>query len=182
MASQEGIPMIEITQVGKTRHSIWDNKTSSSWTHGIEYRVLEDPDDIYDYVNSVIRKELETDLKDMGEDQNTNGIIDSLARRQWRLEILNVCDVSLNPSIVESCDIKTGQPFKDRLKERTSELLRALDKDRVSISPIVVIDDPHLLIDGYCRHSALTSMGVPKAYGYSGQITAAKESSRSFEA
>ena len=168
--------MIEIAQIGKSRHSIWDNKTSLSWTHGIEYRVLEDPDDIYDYVNTVIRRELETDLVGMGVDQNSNNITPSLARREWRLELLNVCDVKLNPLIMESCDVKTGQRFTDRLKERISDLRMALEKDRVAIWPLVVIDDQHLLIDGYCRHSTLASLGVPKAYAYTGQTTSTKGS------
>lgn len=171
--------MSEHAQIGKARHSIWDNKTTSSWTHGIEYRVLEDPEDIYDYVNTVIRKELETDLIGMREGQSSNGIIDSLASRQWRLELLNVCDVKLNPLIMESCDVKTGQLFKDRLEERTSELRSALQRDRVAIWPLVVIDDQHLLIDGYCRHSTLAGLGVPKAYAYTGQTTSVKGSMRS---
>ena len=161
---------------------MWHNKTSSIWTHGIEYRVLEDPDDIYDYVNTVVRKELETDLIGMREreTQNSNGTINSLASRQWRLELVNVSDIRLDPLIMESFDINTGQRFKDRLKERTSKLRRALDKERVAIWPLVVIDNQHLLIDGYCRHSTLTDMGIPKAYGYLGQIAVGKGGRLSF--
>lgn len=162
--------MSEGAQVGKARHSLWDNKTSSSWLHGIEYRVLEDPDDIYDYVNVVIRKELETDLTRMGPGESSTEIIDSLTTRKWKLEIVNVCDIRLNPVITESYDIKTGQRFRDRLKERSSELRRVLDQDRAIIWPLILIDNQRLLIDGYCRHSTLTEMGIPKAYAYSGLV------------
>jgi hypothetical protein len=170
--------MSESTQVGKAKHSPWDNKTSASWLHGIKYRVLEDPDDIYDYVNTVIRRELETDFISMGKGEVSNEIIDSLAARRWKLEVANVCDIRLNPMIMESYDIKTGQRFKDRLKERTSELRRVLDQDRTVIWPLVLIGNHHLLIDGYCRHSTLTEMGIPKAYSYLGRITGDKKGTR----
>jgi hypothetical protein len=166
--------MSEITEVGKAKHSPWDNKTSASWLNGIEYRVLEDPDDIYDYVNTVIRKELETDLRSMGASENSNEIIDSLAARKWKLEIVNVHDIQLNPKILESYDNRTGQRFKDRLKERTSELRRVLGQNRAIIRPLVLIDSHNLLIDGYCRHSTLTQMEIPKAYGYSGRVISGK--------
>ena len=160
--------MSDITQVGKTKHTPWDNKTSTSWLRGVEYRVLEDPDDIYDYVNTEIRKELETDLISMRNGPNSNEIMNSLAIRNWKLEVVNLCDIQLNPMIMESWDVKTGKSFRDRLKERTSELCRALDQDKAVIWPLVMIDSHNLLIDGYCRHSVLTEMGIPRAYGYSG--------------
>jgi hypothetical protein len=170
--------MSESTQVGRARHSVWNNKTSAIWLHGIEYRVFEDPDDIYDYVNTVIKKELETDLVSMRKGENSNEIIDSLTARKWKLEIVNVSEIRLNPMIMESYDIKTGQRFKDRLRERTSELRRVLDQDRTVIWPLVLIGNHHLLIDGYCRYSTLTEMGIPKAYGYLGRITGDKKGTR----
>ena len=162
--------MSETAHVGKTKHSPWDNKTSARWLYGVEYRVLEDPDDIYDYVNMEIRKELEIDLTSMRKPRNSSETIGSLGKRKWRLEVVSVGDIQLNPTITESYDLKTGKGFKDRLKERTADLRRALERDRAVISPIVLIDRPPLLIDGYCRHSTLIEMGIPKAYGYSGHI------------
>lgn len=162
--------MSEIAPVGKAKHTPWDNKTSKSWLHGVEYRVLEDPDDIYDYVNTAIRKELETDTVTMRNGPDSNEIIDSLATRKWKLEIVNLCDIQLNPMILESSDIKTGRRFRDRLKERTSEFRQVLDHDKVAICPLVLVDNHRLLIDGYCRHSTLTEMGIPRAYGYSGFV------------
>lgn len=168
MIIHDKTPMSELASVGKTRRTPWDNKTSKSWLHGIEYRVLEDSNDIYDYVNTTIRKELETDALTMRNGPNSNEIIDSLASRKWKLEIVKLCDILLNPMIMQSCDIKTGRQFGDRLKERTSELRRALDQDRGAIWPLIIVDNNRLLIDGYCRHSTLTEMGIPRAYGYSG--------------
>ena len=171
MTSRNTTPMSETPPVVKAKHSPWDNKTSTTWLHGIEYRVLEDSYDIYDYVNTVIKKELETDFLSMEKIPNSHEFIDSLTARRWKLEIVNLRDIQLNPVITESYEIKTGQRFRDRLKERTSELRRALDQSRVVIWPLVLIDDTHLLIDGYCRHSTLTEMGIPRTYCYSGRTS-----------
>ena len=163
--------MSEIMRVGHVgKHWLWNNKTSARWLHGVEYRVLEDSADIYDYVNTAIRKELETDLTSMERDPNSTEIINSLASRKWRLEIVNMGDVHLNPVIMESYDINTGRRFKDRLKERSFELRRVIDRRKEVIWPLVLIDDLHLLIDGYCRYSTLADIGIPRAYGYSGRI------------
>lgn len=163
--------MSGITRIGKAKPTPWDNKTSTSWLNGVEYLVLENPDDIYDYANTVVRKELEEDLLSMGKSPNTNEIIDSLATRRWKLEIVTLSDIQLNPAIMESYDIKTGARFRDRLKQRTLDLRRVLDQGRASIWPLVLVDSQHLLVDGYCRHSTLTEMEIPRAFCYSGLVS-----------
>ena len=85
-----------------------------------------------------------------------------------RLEVVGINDVRLNPLILNSSDVKTGRKFSERLKERRSELRRALEAHRVVIWPIVMSREENLLVDGYCRHSTLQEMGIPETYAYVG--------------
>jgi hypothetical protein len=56
--------MSDSSRVGNTgRRSTWDNRTTARRLHGIEYLMLEDSDDIRDFVNTEVRKELEADLE-----------------------------------------------------------------------------------------------------------------------
>ena len=75
----------------------------------IEYRVFEDSDDIHDLINTEVRKELEADLESMGRDPRDDALLNSLPRRKWRLEVVNVGNVRLNPPILNSSDVKTGR-------------------------------------------------------------------------
>lgn len=163
--------MSEEAQVGKTgNRSLWNNKTATRWLQGIEYRVLEDGDDIHDYVNTMVRKELEADCESMGYDARSDETVNSLARMRWSLETVDLRDVKLNPLITESHDLKTGRRFTDRLRERRKDLRRALESGEAAIWPLVLVGDDHFLIDGYCRHSTLGEMGVSSAYCYCGRI------------
>ncbi len=151
------------------RRSIWDNKITIRKLHGIEYRMLEDSEDIHDFVNTEVRKELDTDLESMGEDPRYDVLLNSLSKRKWKLEIVDVGEVRLNPLVLNSADMKTGRKFMERLRERRLELRKALEAGEAIIWPIVLLHEEHLLVDGYCRHSTLQEMNVPKAYGYLGR-------------
>ena len=96
--------------------------------------------------------------------------LDSLPKRKWRLEIVGVDEVRMNPLIVNSADLKTGRKFMERLRERRSELRKALETGGTVIWPIVLLREQQLLVDGYCRHSTLQEMNIPEAYGYVGRI------------
>jgi hypothetical protein len=115
-----------------------------------------------------IRRELEGDLESMGRDPRNDALLNSLPKRKWRLEVVSVADVRLNPLILNSSDPKTGQKFTERLMERRLELRKALEGSGAVISPIVLLGEENLLVDGYCRHSVLQEMGIPQIYAYVG--------------
>jgi hypothetical protein len=161
--------MSDRSRVGSTgRRSVWDNRTTVRRLHSIEYRMLEDSDDIHDFVNTEVRKELEEDFESMGEDPRNDALFDTLAKRRWRVEVVRVGDVRLNSLIIGSSDVKTGRRFTERLSERQLELRKALETSGAVIWPIVLLREDQLLVDGYCRHSTLREMNIPEMYGYVG--------------
>src|SRR5207245_9742222 len=163
--------MSDRSRVGNTgRRSAWDNRTSARRIHSIEYRMLEDSDDIHDFINTEVRKELEEDFESMGEDPRHDALLNSLPKRKWRLEIVGVDEVRMKRVIVNSADLKTGRKFMERLRERRTELRKALEAGGTVIWPIVLLREQQLLVDGYCRHSTLQEMNIPEAYGYVGRI------------
>ena len=163
--------MSDSSRVGNIgRRSVWDNRTTVRRLHGIEYRMLEDSDDIHDFVNTEVRKELDADFESMGEDPRQDALLNSLPKRKWRLEIVGVDEVRMNPLIMNSADLKTGRKFMERLTERRSELRKALEAGGTVIWPIVLLREQKLLVDGYCRHSTLQEMNIPQAYGYVGRF------------
>jgi hypothetical protein len=159
------------TPIGKIgKRSAWDNKTATRRLHGIDYQVFEDPDDIHDLINTEVRRELETDLKGEGKDPGQDSTINSLCHRHWKLNVVNIHDVQLNPQVVNSCDPQTGRKFTERLTERRAGLQEAIERRKAVIWPIVLLHEGQLLVDGYCRHSTLKEMGVPAAYSYIGRV------------
>src|SRR5467141_1738975 len=116
-----------------------ENLTTVRRIRGIEYRVFEDSDDIHDLINTQVRRELEADLESMGRDSRDDALLNSLPKRKWRLEVVSINDVRLNPLILNSSDVKSGREFAERLKERRSELRRALEAGRAVIWPIVIV-------------------------------------------
>jgi hypothetical protein len=130
--------------------------------------MFEDSDDIHDFINMEVRRELEADQESMGRDPRDDALLNSLPKRKWRLEVVSVADVRLNPLIMNSSDAKTGQKFTERLMERRLELRKALERSGTVISPIVLLREENLLVDGYCRHSTLQEMGIPEIYAYVG--------------
>jgi hypothetical protein len=130
--------------------------------------VFEDLDDIHDFINMEIRRELEVDLQSVGLDPRDDVLLNSLPKRKWRLEIVNIADVRLNPLILNSFDVKTGRKFTERLVERRLELRKALESGGTVIWPIVLLREESLLVDGYCRHSTMQEMGILETYAYVG--------------
>ena len=106
----------------------------------------------------------------MSEDPQHDVLLNSLPRRKWKLEIVGVGEVRMNPLILNSADLKSGRKFMERLTERRSELRKALEAGGTVIWPIVLLREQKLLVDGYCRHSTLQEMNIPEAYGYVGRF------------
>jgi len=145
-----------------------ENLTTVRRLRSIEYRVFEDSDDIHDLINTEVRRELEADLESMGRDPRDDALLNSLPKRKWRLGVVGISDVRLDPQILNSSDVKTGRKFAERLKERRLELRGALEAWGAVIWPIVLLREEYLLVDGYCRHSTLQEMGIPETYAYVG--------------
>ena len=145
-----------------------ENLTTVRRLRSIEYRVFEDSDDIHDLINTEVRRELEADLESMGRDPRDDLLLNSLPKRKWRLEVVSINDVRLNPLIMNSSDVKTGRKFAERLTERRLELRKALEARGVVIWPVVLLREDNLLVDGYCRHSTLQEMGIAETYAYVG--------------
>jgi len=163
--------MSDRSRVGNIgRRSVWDNRTTVRRLHGIEYRMLEDSYDIHDFINTEVRKELEEDFESMGKDPRHDALLNSLPKRKWKLEIVGVDEVRMNPLILNSADLKTGRKFMERLTERRSELRKALEAGGAVLWPIVLLREERLLVDGYCRHSTFQEMNIPEAYSYVGRF------------
>ncbi len=159
-----GSRSVDVTIVRPTT----ENLTTVRRLHSIEYRVFEDSDDIHDFINTEVRRELEADLGSMGQDPRDDALLNSLPKRKWKLEVVTLGNIRLNPMIMNSSDMRTGRRFTERLKERRSELTKALEARGTIIWPIVVLREDNLLVDGYCRHSTLLEMDIPETYAYVG--------------
>ena len=104
----------------------------------------------------------------MRQDHRDEALLNSLPKRKWKLDVVSVDDVRLNPLILNSSDVKTGRRFTERLAERRLELQKALEARGAVIWPIVLLREDNLLVDGYCRHSTLQELGIPETYAYVG--------------
>src|SRR5437879_10762550 len=154
--------MSDRSRVGNIgRRSVWDNRTTVRRLHGIEYRMLEDSDDIHDFVNTEVRKELEEDFESMSEDPQHDVLLNSLPRRKWKLEIVGVGEVRMNPLILNSADLMTGRKFVERLTERRSEIRKALEEGGTVFWPIVILREQKILLDGYCIDYTIQVINIP---------------------
>ena len=130
--------------------------------------MFEDPNDIHDFINMEIRRELQADLESMGRDTRNDALLNALPKLKWKLEVVDLGEVRLNPLILNSSDFKTGRKFTEQLKERRLALRKALESRGAVIWPIVLLREENLLVDGYCRHSTLLEMDIPETYAYVG--------------
>jgi hypothetical protein len=106
----------------------------------------------------------------MGANPRHDVLLNSLPKRKWKLEIVALGEVRMNPLILNSADLKTCRRFMERLRERRLELREALEAGEAVIWPIVLLREEQVLVDGYCRHSTLQEMNIPEAYGYVGRF------------
>jgi hypothetical protein len=135
---------------------------------GISYWVIDDSDGIYDFINTEVRKEWEFDVKTMPGDPASGVWLATLARRKWRLEIVRSEDITLDESIMDYVETKTGLNFAERLAKRRQELRTAIELWGRVIWPIVIRKDDMHVLDGYCRFTTLVEMKISKVYAYLG--------------
>jgi hypothetical protein len=134
---------------------------------GISYWVIEDPDEIHEFINTQIRKEWTQDAKDESRDPQDDAWLQALAKRKWRLEILELGDIKPNP--YEFIPV-TGYNFEERLAKRAQRLREAVQTYGSVIWPVVIRGEDMQLVDGYCRFTTLEALNVPRIYAYVGRF------------
>jgi hypothetical protein len=137
---------------------------------GVSYWVIEDPHEIFEFVNTNIRREWESDLKSEGKNPKESNWLSKLVARKWRLEVVDIDRVRLNEELMRYKDNKSGYDFAARLQERKRELTREIRDSARVIPPIILQGEDNLLMDGYCRYATLKDMGLKKAYAYIGNL------------
>jgi len=137
---------------------------------GISYWVIEDVDAIYDFVNTEIRKEWETDARSEYRETEDDPWLEALRKRKWHLEVMGLTQIKLNPDIMNYVDPMRDYVFSKSLERRSSELRQSIELGGVVLSPLIVKREDYQLVDGYCRHATLKAMSVPKTYAYIGSI------------
>ena len=132
---------------------------------GITYWVLNDPKEIRHFINSNIGQEWERDNIDDGVDSKTDEWLLSLPRRVWRLRMLSVAKITLDPLMMARED------FVKRLDERSNEMRRSVSEyHRFVIWPLVLRGEDYRLKDGYCRFTTLKKMGIRRVLAYIGDF------------
>jgi hypothetical protein len=132
---------------------------------GITYWVLNDPKEIRRFINSNIRQEWERDNIDDGVNSKTDDWLLSLPRRVWRLKILDVVKITLDPLMMARED------FVKRLDERSDEMRRSVSEyHRFVIWPLVLRGEDYRLKDGYCRFTTLKRMDIRRVLAYVGDF------------
>ncbi len=71
---------------------------------GISYWVIEDSVGIYDFVNTELRREWEEDVRSEGRDPKDDEWLKTLAKREWKLDIVKLEQIRLSPRIMNYVD------------------------------------------------------------------------------
>jgi hypothetical protein len=137
---------------------------------GVSYWVIDDPDALYDFVNSEVRKEWEADARSEHRDPKDDPWLTTLARRKWHMEITDMTRIMLDPDIMDYVDPERGYVFSKSLEKRSAELRHNLEAGAVVLSPLIIRKEGYRLVDGYCRYATLKAMGVPRTYVYIGSL------------
>jgi hypothetical protein len=137
---------------------------------GISYWVIDDPDAIYDFVNSEVRREWEADARSERRDPKEYPWLKTLARRKWHLEITDMTKIKLDTHIMNYVDPQRGYVFLKSLEKRSAELRHNMEAGAVVLSPLIIRKEDYQLVDGYCRYTALKAMSVSRTYAYVGSL------------
>lgn len=138
--------------------------------NGITYWVIENPEGIHDFINTEIRKEWEADARSEGRDPKEDLWLKTLSKRKWSLKIADINRIRLNPDIMNFVDIKNGYNFSEELVKRRKELRCEIETYSIVIWPVIVRKEDWVLVDGYCRYTALKTMHVQGIYAYVGAL------------
>jgi len=145
-------------------------KTPLRRLEGITYWVIEDPEGIYDFINTEIRKEWEADARNESRDPKNDPWLKTLSKRKWNLEIIEINRIKLNTYLMSYVDSRSGYNFAEHLAKRSNELQQEITEYGTVIWPIIVRKEDSMLVDGYCRYTALKAMNVLRTYAYVGAL------------
>jgi len=145
-------------------------KTPIRRLDGISYWVIEDPEAIYDFVNTELRREWEEDARSEGRDPKHDSWLKALPKRRWTLERVGIDRINLDPRIMNYTDVDQGYIFRESLKKRSQELKETIEKFASVIWPVVVKKEDFMLVDGYCRYTTLKDLHVSGTYAYVGSL------------
>lgn len=145
-------------------------KTPIRRLEGISYWVIEDPEGIYDFINNEIRSEWAEDARSERRDPSQDSWLNTLSRREWRLEISQISQIKLDPRIINYVDVKLGYSFQESLVKRSRELKESIQMFAAVIWPVIVRKEDAALMDGYCRYETLKTMNVSRIYTYVGTL------------
>lgn len=137
---------------------------------GVTYWVIENPEAIYDFINTEVRKEWEEDAKSEHRDPKDDPWLVTLSRRIWHLEIMGITRIKLDPEIMSYADPERGYVFSKNLESRSAELRHNIEVAAVVLSPLIVRNEGTQLVDGYCRYATLNGMSVSRIYAYVGSL------------
>ena len=145
-------------------------KTPIRRLEGVSWWVIEEPEAIRDFMNMEIRKEWEADARSEHKDEKDDQWLKTLQSRKWRLGLMEINQITLNPKIMNYVDRKRGYVFLKSLAKRSEELQRSVKLGGVVLSPLVVKSEGTQLVDGYCRYATLKAMRVSRVYAYVGAL------------
>jgi hypothetical protein len=131
---------------------------------GVTYWVLNNPREIGGFINSNIRGEWERDNLSDGVDSDTDDWLLTLPKRTWRLRILDIAKITLDPSMM------ARESFVKQLEKRSNEMRRSLSEYHIVIWPVVLRGEDYRLKDGYCRFTTLKKMGIGRILAYVGRF------------
>jgi len=137
---------------------------------GITYWVIDNPEAIFDFINTEVRKEWEADAKSEHRDPRDDPWLKALSKRKWHLEIMGMSQIKLNPEIMNYVDPDRHYVFSQSLDKRSSELLQSIKLGGLALPPLVVRKEDNQLVDGYCRYNTLKPMNVTRIYAYVGTL------------
>src|SRR6266852_4036435 len=90
--------------------------------HGISNWVLDNPEDIHEFVNTNLKKEWENDAKSEGQDPKSDPWLHSPPQTRWHVAVVNVKTIKQNPSIVNFVNPDSGYDFSKSLVKRVENL------------------------------------------------------------
>ena len=94
----------------------------------------------------------------------------TLSKRKWRIRVIEIEQIKLNPELMNYVDRKQGYVFQESLAQRQHELQEVIQSFGVVIWPLVIRGEGMQLVDGYCRYATLKAMGVSRVYVYVGVL------------
>ena len=161
-----------IAQISDLMHMTKFLNTPIRRLEGVAYWVIEDPEAIYDFINTEVKKEWEADARSEGRDPKKDSWLKTLSKRRWNLTMMATDLIRLNPDTIDIVNSRTGYNFAERLAQRSEQLQTEIVEFGHVVWPVIVKQQDMQLVDGYCRYAALKTMGVSRIYAYVGVIAA----------